>query len=138
MKILLVSHEMTYTGAPRSLLNPARVLSELQYQVDVWTMKAGNFQKEYDRAGYPVRLLPGGFGGCHAGQGGDPVLQYLYGGRRELLFPAGNERELAWKMRQLTSRKRLLLEGVKMRGSYAAQGSVKPYRAAVRRLVTQK
>lgn len=56
-RILLVSHEMTYTGAPRSLLNLAKILSALNNSVDVLTLSNGNFQKEYEAAGYSVRLL---------------------------------------------------------------------------------
>lgn len=46
-KILLVSHEMTYTGAPRSLLNMALVLKKQNYQVTVWSLKSGSFENEF-------------------------------------------------------------------------------------------
>ncbi len=46
-KILLVSHEMTYTGAPRSLLNMALVLKKRNYQITVWSLKSGSFENEF-------------------------------------------------------------------------------------------
>jgi len=52
--ILLVSHEMSYTGAPRSLLNMAAVLEELGYQVEVWTLCQGPLVQEFERAGLQV------------------------------------------------------------------------------------
>ena len=48
-KILLVSHEMTYTGAPRSLLNIAKILKKSGTEVDVWTLKKGDFQREFEK-----------------------------------------------------------------------------------------
>jgi len=57
-EILLVSHEMTCTGAPRSLLNMALVLRELGYRPCVWTLRPGNLQQEYDREGFPVTVVP--------------------------------------------------------------------------------
>ncbi|MBX9229543.1 glycosyltransferase family 4 protein [Coprococcus catus] len=55
--ILLVSHELTYTGAPRSLLNMADVLRELGWQVDIWTCKRGEFQEEFNKKGYRVDFI---------------------------------------------------------------------------------
>ena len=56
-KILLVSHEMTYTGAPRSLLNIAKILKKSGTEVDVWTLKKGDFQREFEKEQIPVSIL---------------------------------------------------------------------------------
>lgn len=53
-KILLVSHEMTYTGAPRSMLNLAIILREENYLVEVATLETGEFESEYNEAGFSV------------------------------------------------------------------------------------
>lgn len=57
-KILLVSHEMTYTGAPRSLLNIAKILLRLNYEVSVYTLEDGNFKREYEKIGLSVQRVP--------------------------------------------------------------------------------
>ena len=54
-KILLVSHEMSYTGAPRSLLNIAGIFIKMGFCVFVWTLKDGNFKKEFLKLGVEVR-----------------------------------------------------------------------------------
>ena len=43
-KILFISHEMSYTGAPRSLLRMCRVAKSLGYVPTVWTMCSGPFE----------------------------------------------------------------------------------------------
>lgn len=55
MRILLCSHEMTYTGAPRSLLNMAIVLKRLKHQIVVWSLKKGEFTKEFIHNGIDVK-----------------------------------------------------------------------------------
>lgn len=54
-RILLISHEMTYTGAPRSLLNLALLLRSRGNYVKVATLKSGPFEKEYRKYGFIVR-----------------------------------------------------------------------------------
>lgn len=54
-KILLISHEMTYTGAPNSLLNMARLLRSKGWSVTVTTLVGGKFSREYLRHGFRVR-----------------------------------------------------------------------------------
>lgn len=54
-KVLLLSHEMTYTGAPNSLLNMARLLRSKGWSVTVRTLVNGNFSREYLRHGFRVR-----------------------------------------------------------------------------------
>lgn len=56
-KILLVSHEMSYTGAPRSLLNIAKVLKNSETEVAVWSLKGGDFQKEFGKEEIPVQII---------------------------------------------------------------------------------
>ena len=56
-KVLLVSHEMTYTGAPRSLLNIAHMLKRAGYMVDVWTIKDGIFSQEFKKEDIDVCVI---------------------------------------------------------------------------------
>lgn len=56
-KILLVSHEMTYTGAPQSLLRMADVLLNNGYEVFVWTLVDGPLKKEYVNNGVKVMVI---------------------------------------------------------------------------------
>ena len=60
MKILLISHEMTYTGAPNSLLNMARLLRSKGWSVTVMTLVNGNFSREYLWHGFRVRWFDEG------------------------------------------------------------------------------
>lgn len=55
--ILLLSHEMTYTGAPNSLLNMARLLRGKGWEVTVKTLASGNFSREFLRYGFVVKLF---------------------------------------------------------------------------------
>ena len=55
MHILLLSHEMTYTGAPNSLLNVARVLRRHGHLVDVYTLQAGDFSAVFKRYKFKVK-----------------------------------------------------------------------------------
>lgn len=54
-RILLVSHEMTYTGAPNSLLNIAVLLRSKGNYVKVATLKSGEFEREFAKHGFWVR-----------------------------------------------------------------------------------
>ena len=56
--ILFISHEMDYTGAPRSLLRMCRVARKLGYGVTVWSMRPGPFCSEYEAAGFDVEIVP--------------------------------------------------------------------------------
>lgn len=56
-RILLVSHEMTYTGAPRSLLGMAEILRGEGFIVEVWTLQPGVFMKEFEKAGIEVKTV---------------------------------------------------------------------------------
>ena len=40
-RVLLVSHELTVTGAPNSLLRQAKYFLSAGFGVDVWTFKGG-------------------------------------------------------------------------------------------------
>lgn len=57
-KILLVSHEMTYTGAPRSLLNIARLIKKTGNDVHVWTLEDGAFHVEFEKEKIAVDAFP--------------------------------------------------------------------------------
>lgn len=54
---MLCSHEMSYTGAPRSLKLMAGVLKEAGYDVTVWSLRDGSFKKEFEMEGFIVRVL---------------------------------------------------------------------------------
>lgn len=54
-RIMLVSHEMTYTGAPHSLLNMARLLKSKGWAVSVYSLEYGAFSAEYERFGFSVK-----------------------------------------------------------------------------------
>ena len=56
-KVLLVSHEMSYTGAPRSLLQMAGILREIGYDITVWTLQEGNFEQEFEKDGIAVEIV---------------------------------------------------------------------------------
>lgn len=51
--ILLVSHEMTYTGACHSLLRICKILKD-KYNLVVWTKRHGAFEKEFFKLGINV------------------------------------------------------------------------------------
>lgn len=57
-KILLISHEFSYTGAPHSLLRIAKVIKKLGYYVEVWGPKKGDFLKEFEREKLRYRIVP--------------------------------------------------------------------------------
>lgn len=57
MRILLVSHEMTYTGAPNSLLNIALLLRSNGWEVTVKTLTGGNFSAEFEKRGFPTAVV---------------------------------------------------------------------------------
>lgn len=48
-RIMLLSHEMTYTGAPNSLLNVASVLKKHGHSVTVFTLTEGVFSKGFEK-----------------------------------------------------------------------------------------
>ncbi|NCB47225.1 glycosyltransferase, partial [bacterium] len=56
-KILLISHELSYTGAPMSLLKAAECLIKQGYQVGVVSLKDGPLKKEFKDRGINVRLV---------------------------------------------------------------------------------
>lgn len=57
MKVLLISHEMTYTGAPNSLLNIARVFKKYGHNVGVYTLHEGKFERQFHKYGFKVKRL---------------------------------------------------------------------------------
>lgn len=56
--ILFVSSEMTYTGAPHSLLRMCKVALSLGYEPIVWTAKPGPFAREFEDLGILVSTVP--------------------------------------------------------------------------------
>ena len=56
-RILCISHEMTYTGAPISLLQSAECLQKMGYIVRIMTLKEGPLSKEFEEKGMKVQLI---------------------------------------------------------------------------------
>lgn len=56
-RVLLVSHEMTVTGAPNSLLRQAKYFRDAGCTVDVWTLKGGDLLPRYAEAGFAPALV---------------------------------------------------------------------------------
>ncbi len=57
-RILFVTPELIYTGAPRSLLRMCKVAKNLGYFPVVWSALPGPFVKEFDAFNIPVRIVP--------------------------------------------------------------------------------
>ena len=57
-KILFISPEMIYSGAPRSLLRMCCVAKNLGYSVTVWSAKNGPFVVEYEKEEIGVEIVP--------------------------------------------------------------------------------
>ena len=58
-RILLVSHEMTITGAPQSLLRQACYFRDAGHAVDVWTMRPGPLVQRFRDEGFDVTTVDG-------------------------------------------------------------------------------
>lgn len=57
-KILLYSHEFTYTGAPHSLRRICNVILKMGHFVEVWGPIDGEFKTEFEKLGVTVRIVP--------------------------------------------------------------------------------
>ncbi|OUP86225.1 hypothetical protein B5F07_02750 [Lachnoclostridium sp. An169] len=57
-KILFVSPELIYSGAPRSLLRMCKVARDLGYGLTVWSAKEGPFRREFEKEGFEVAIVP--------------------------------------------------------------------------------
>lgn len=57
-KILFVTPELIYTGAPRSLLRMCKVALALGYLPIVWSAKPGPFISEYEQNNIKVEIIP--------------------------------------------------------------------------------
>lgn len=57
-KILLYSHEFTYTGAPHSLRRICNVILKQGHFVEVWGPMDGDFKQEFEKLGVKVRIIP--------------------------------------------------------------------------------
>lgn len=57
-KILFISPELIYTGAPRSLLRVCRVAKELGYEPIVWSAKDGPFRHEFENDNIYIQIVP--------------------------------------------------------------------------------
>jgi glycosyltransferase involved in cell wall biosynthesis len=56
-RILFISPEMKYVGAPKSLLRLCKVARELGYEPLVWTAIVGPFVQEFERVGIEVSVV---------------------------------------------------------------------------------
>lgn len=55
-KILLYSNELSWSGAPRSLLRICKVLLKYGYSVEVWSLFDGELRDEYNKLGVKVTI----------------------------------------------------------------------------------
>jgi len=53
-KVLLYSHELSFSGAPKSLLRICKVLIKNGYEVEVWSLYDGPLKKNYNELGVKV------------------------------------------------------------------------------------
>lgn len=58
MKVLLVSHELSVTGAPNSLLRQAGYFRSAGFDVEVWTFADGPLRARYAAAGFRPETVP--------------------------------------------------------------------------------
>ena len=56
-RILLVSHELSVTGAPNSLLRQARYMRDAGHEVEVWSFRDGPLRARYKEAGFVPRIV---------------------------------------------------------------------------------
>ncbi len=56
-RILLYTHELTYTGAPHSLLRICRIFLKNGCTAEVWSPIDGPFRKEFESLGVTVRVV---------------------------------------------------------------------------------
>ena len=56
-KILLCTHELTYTGAPYSLLRICKILLKNRALPEVWSREDGIFRREFMRLNIPVKII---------------------------------------------------------------------------------
>lgn len=56
-KILLCSHELSFTGAPHSLLRISKILLKNRAKVTVWSLKDGEFRAEFEKLGLAVEIV---------------------------------------------------------------------------------
>ena len=56
-RILLVSHELSVTGAPNSLLRHARYMRDAGHDVTVWTYRDGPLRARYEESGFVPQLV---------------------------------------------------------------------------------
>ena len=54
--VLLYSNELSWSGAPRSLLRIAKVLLKNRYKVEVWSLFDGPLKTEYDKLNIAVKI----------------------------------------------------------------------------------
>ena len=55
--VLLITHELTYTGSPRSLYNLAKCLLEEGHSVTLWSLETGDFFAEFTGLGINVTYI---------------------------------------------------------------------------------
>lgn len=56
-KILLISHDLSVSGAPNSLLRHAKYLRQAGFEVDIWSIQGGNLISSYKKAGFSPLII---------------------------------------------------------------------------------
>ncbi len=57
LKILLISHDFTVTGAPNSLLRQAKYFKSAGHEVDIWSLGGGGLLPRYIEAGFSPIII---------------------------------------------------------------------------------
>ena len=57
MNILLISHDLTVSGAPNSLLRQAKYFRSAGHRVIIWSISGGNLTPKYQEAGFTPQLV---------------------------------------------------------------------------------
>lgn len=55
--VLLYSHELTYTGAPHSLLRMAKIYQSNGCKVELWTRLDGEFREQFEKIGINCKVI---------------------------------------------------------------------------------
>lgn len=106
--ILLVSYELSRTGAPNSLLRQAGYLCEAGCRVTLWTIGGGPLEPEFAKLGIPVVRVGSGFGSVRRmarAQGGkfDLVICNTFRTHRYATAFVALGRPVVWFVREAAS-----------------------------------
>ena len=61
MNILMISHDLSVTGAPNSLLRQAKYFRDAGHNVDVWSLGDGPLKERYTEVGFDPKIIKNKF-----------------------------------------------------------------------------